>query len=427
MTGSIRIAVSGGGLAGASLVHALLQYNHLDVHIFESASEFKEAGAAIGVNRAALAALDLIGPSAAQSLQNAGAVPQQSVRFMLAQGDHPETQFDVAKERYPGQHLTNIVHRAAFLRELLSKVPPERMHASKKLERVERAGNGENGPITLHFADGSTHECDILIGADGIHSIVRKIILGDTDPAASPRNTGWWCIMALKPYEEARACLGDEYVDVNDASEYGWVGDGTFLMHNVLSGGSLVQFVVTGSDDPTKMSNQWNRMVAAEEVRKLYAEWPPRLRNAVEKLLCDKAEQPAIYLWEHPPAHTYVSGPICVTGDAAHATTPWQGSGAGMSIEDSLILSTLLGNANTPVQACKGLRIYDKLRRARTQQVVESSRGTGVILTGKGEDTGLELEKLRKNTMPRWDFIIDFDVKKHRDEAVEMMAKEVGQ
>ncbi|KAK7965867.1 salicylate hydroxylase [Apiospora aurea] len=316
MTESIRIAISGGGLAGASLVHALLQYNHLDVHIFESANEFKEAGAAIG--------------------------------------------------------------------------------------------------------------CDILIGADGIHSTVRKIIPGEDDAAANPRNTGWWCIMALKPYEEARACLGDEYVDVSDASEYGWVGDGTFLMHNVLSEGSLVQFVVTGSDDTNNMSNQWNRMVAAEEVRKLYAEWPPRLRNAVEKLLCDKAEQPAIYLWEHPPARTYVSGPICVTGDAAHATTPWQGSGAGMSIEDSLILSTLLGQAKTPTQACAGLKIYDQIRRGRTQQVVESSRGTGVVLTGKGEDTGLELEKLRKNTLPRWDFIVDFDAKKHREEAVEMMVKEVG-
>ncbi|KAK8066866.1 FAD/NAD(P)-binding domain-containing protein [Apiospora hydei] len=420
MTESIRIAISGGGLAGASLVHALLQYNHLDVHIFE------EAGAAIGVNRAALTALDLIGPSAAQSLQNAGAVPQQSVRFMLAQGDRPETQIDVAKEHFPGHRLTNIAHRAAFLRELLSKVPPERMHASKKLERVERADYGDGGPITLHFADGISHECDILVGADGIHSTVRKIILGEDDAAANPRNTGWWCIMALKPYEEARACLGDGYVDVNDASEYGWVGDGTFLMHNVLSGGTLVQFVVTGSDDPTKMSSQWNRMVAAEEVRKLYAEWPPRLRNAVEKLLCDKAEQPAIYLWEHPPARTYVSGPICVTGDAAHATTPWQGSGAGMSIEDSLILSTLLGQAKNPKQACAGLKIYDKLRRGRTQQVVESSRGTGVILTGKGEETGLELEKLRKNALPRWDFIVDFDVKKHREEAVEMMGRGWG-
>ncbi|KAK7954735.1 hypothetical protein PG988_015429 [Apiospora saccharicola] len=157
------------------------------------------------------------------------------------------------------------------------------MHAGKKLERVERA-SGNDGPLTLHFADGSTHECDILVGADGIHSMVRKIILGDDDPAAHPRNAGWWCIMALVPYEEARACLGDDYVNADDPAEYGWVGDGTFLMHNVLSEGSLVQFVISPRDEDADGSDKWNRMVTAAEIRKLFVEWPPRLRNAVDRV-----------------------------------------------------------------------------------------------------------------------------------------------
>ncbi|KAK7954734.1 salicylate hydroxylase [Apiospora saccharicola] len=131
-----------------------------------------------------------------------------------------------------------------------------------------------------------------------------------------------------------------------------------------------------------------------------------------------------MYLWEHPPARTYVSGPICVTGDAAHATTPWQGSGGGMSIEDSLILSALLGRATTPEEALKALKIYGEVRRPRTQRIVESSKGTGLIATGRGEETGLELEKLREKMMPRWDFILDFDVEKHLADAVAMMAKE---
>lgn len=65
MAHPIRIAISGGGLARASLIHSLLPYTHLDVHIFEAAEAFKEAGMAIGVARNALTALDLIGPSAA--------------------------------------------------------------------------------------------------------------------------------------------------------------------------------------------------------------------------------------------------------------------------------------------------------------------------------------------------------------------------
>ncbi|KAI4602379.1 hypothetical protein KJ359_009621 [Pestalotiopsis sp. 9143b] len=376
MTDTIRIAISGGGLAGASLIHALLQHPHLDVHIFESASEFKEAGAAVGIARNALSALDLIGPSAAQCLERAGAVPMRG-------------------------RLTSIVHRAAFLRELLKAVPPERMHASKKLERVEQV-DGNGGAITLYFADGITHECDVLIGADGIHSTVRKIILGQDDPAAEPRNAGWWAVMALKPYAEAQNSFGEGTIDAANPREHMWVGDGACLMHNVLSDGQLVQVVISARGEDAVGADRWNRFVDAKEIAKLYHDWPPHLNKAVKELLCIEPQQPAIYFWDHPPARTYVSGNMCIMGDAAHATTPWQGSGGGMSIEDSLILSTLLGRAKTPKDATAALKVYDE-----------------------GEETQLDLQKLKKNALPRWDFILNIDMEKYRDDAIELMEEAI--
>lgn len=280
MSGSIRIAILGGGLAGASLLHALLKHPHLDVHIFESAAEFKEAGAAIGVARNGLAALDLIGSSAAECLERAGAVPQKGVRFMLAVGQGRNNMIDEARDG-DGQRLTSIVHRAAFLRELLRGVPVERMHASKKLERIDR---GQDGPLTLHFTDGTTHECDILVGADGIHSTVRKIILGQDDPAANPRNAGWWAVMALKPYADARSSIGEGPVDIEDAREHMWVGNDTYLLHNVLNQGTLVQFVICAFDEDAVGSDQWHRMVGAEEIKKLYQDWPPHLNKAINEV-----------------------------------------------------------------------------------------------------------------------------------------------
>lgn len=68
--------------------------------------------------------------------------------------------------------------------------------------------------------------------------------------------------------------------------------------------------------------------------------------------------------------------------------------------------------------------MYDVIRRPRTQRVVESSLGTGVMMTGKGEE-GLDLAKLRKNLLPRWDHIIDYDNEKHRAEAVDLLEKEL--
>ena len=128
-----------------------------------------------------------------------------------------------------------------------------------------------------------------------------------------------------------------------------------------------------------------------------------------------------MYLWDHPKARSYVSGPICVTGDAAHSTTPWQGSGGGMSIEDSLILSTLLGRAKTQAEALAALKVYDQVRRPRTQRIVESSRVTGDMLMG-----AVKLDpKTLDSFMSRWDFIVDIDMEKHRDEALQMMEAEL--
>ncbi|KAI1137265.1 FAD/NAD(P)-binding domain-containing protein [Hypoxylon sp. FL0543] len=421
MNSPIRIAIIGGGLAGASLLHALIKFSHLDIHIFESAAAFKEAGMAIGIARNAQAALELIGPSAAQCLDRAGAVPMRGVRFMLAQGEGAGSMPDEVDDIVRGKRLTSIVHRAALLQELLADIPPERMHASKKLQKIEG-----NGPITIYFTDGTTHECDILIGADGIHSTVRKLVLGEDDPAASPQNSGAWFLMTLQPFDKAQASLGKELVDIDDAREYGWAGRNAFLMHNILSGGQLVQFAIASNDEEVdpKSLDRWQRNVSADEIKKLFQDWPPHLNAAVNELLCNQSEHTALYLWDHPNARSYVSGPICITGDAAHSTTPWQGSGGGMSIEDSLIISTLLGRAQTPLEALTALKVYDQVRRPRTQRIVESSRITGTMLTGSNKEMGLDPKKF-KSFMSRWDFIIDIDMEKHRDEALQIMEAEL--
>ncbi|KAJ4403007.1 hypothetical protein N0V82_010713 [Gnomoniopsis sp. IMI 355080] len=284
MDRKIRIAISGGGLAGASLLYALLQYSHLDVHIFESASEFKEAGAAVGATRNALAALDLMG--ALPCLERAGAVSMKGARMYLAEGPGREKMvFERDRDQEDGgQDFNRVVHRAAFLRELLADIPEEHMHTSKKLHAIDR--NAKDAVI-LHFTDGTTHECDILVGADGVHSFVRKTILGEDHPAAMPVNSGWWAIWTLQSYDRGRALIGEGPVDIEDAREYAWTGNGTFLMHNLLSEGQLLQFVVTGFDEQAVGSGSWSRDVSAEELQALWKDWPVHLRQAVKEASSD--------------------------------------------------------------------------------------------------------------------------------------------
>lgn len=282
MAPPIKIAIIGGGLAGASLIHALIKSAHLDVHIFEAAPEFKEAGMAIGIARNAQAALRLIGLSAEQCLDQAGAVPMKGVKFMLAYGEEGNgSMADEVDETIQGRRLTSIVHRVQLLEALLAEIPEERMHASKKLRKIE-----QDNSLTVYFTDGTTHECDILIGADGIHSIVRKFVLGENDAAASPQNSGAWFLMTLQPFDKAQASLGKDLVDLEDAREYGWAGRAAFLMHNILSGGQLVQFAIASHDREAEhgSSDQWKRTVGADEIKNLFQDWPPHLNKAVNEV-----------------------------------------------------------------------------------------------------------------------------------------------
>lgn len=90
--------------------------------------------------------------------------------------------------------------------------------------------------------------------------------------------------MALKPYAEAQASIGKGPIDVENAQEYAWIGDGTFLMHNLLSEGQLVQFVVAAHEQEAVGSDRWHRTASAHELRKLFQDWPPHLKKAVEEV-----------------------------------------------------------------------------------------------------------------------------------------------
>ena len=279
MSPPIRVAISGIGVAGATLVHALMKSPHLDVHIFESAVTYKEGGAAIGIARNALTALDLIGPSASKCLEDAGAVPMRGVTFMLAGGPDKGAKIDETDDN-DGKRVVNIVRRPAFVSELLADMPENRIHTSKKLNGFERQADGS---LKLRFTDETTHECDILVGADGIHSTVRRLILGKDDPSSSPRPTGWYLVMVLRPFADAQASIGSGTIDMGNAREYMWVGNNTFMMHNILSQGEEVQLVIVSRDKEVS-SNLWHRELSAEEIKTLYQDWPSHLNKGVNEV-----------------------------------------------------------------------------------------------------------------------------------------------
>ena len=97
---------------------------------------------------------------------------------------------------------------------------------------------------------------------------------------------------------------------------------------------------------------------------------------------------------EHLDAPTYVNGLVCLMGDAAHAMTPWLGSGGAMALEDTAVLSALLADIRKSCELEGAFAAYDAVRRPRCQRVAQSSRETGRVLTGIAHGVGLNPEKM---------------------------------
>jgi len=124
-------------------------------------------------------------------------------------------------------------------------------------------------------------------------------------------------------------------------------------------------------------------------------------------------------LYEHPPIPSYHRGRVAILGDAAHASTPHFGAGAGMALEDAFVLSHLLALCSESADLGHAFAAYDAVRIPRTQGVVRESREQGRVLDMQGEGAGDDLGKLadKLDTRVRW--IWNEDLIGHREKAVE--------
>lgn len=133
-------------------------------------------------------------------------------------------------------------------------------------------------------------------------------------------------------------------------------------------------------------------------------------------------EKPDVWaLFDHPPAPTYFKGRLAILGDAAHASTPHQGAGAGQAIEDAFVLSNLLGQVKSVDEIEQAFHAYDAVRRPRSQKVVKTSRDAAAIYEFEDEILGTDLDKIKRRLMERYDWIWDEDLPKQLKTAQDIM------
>ena len=186
----------------------------------------------------------------------------------------------------------------------------------------------------------------------------------------------------------------------------------------------------------TWASDKWIVPAKWSELDEMFAGWGKQSRGVIE--VSDGPSPPIVNsfnskfqllntenlstwaLWDMPPAPTYTTRNVCMMGDAAHATTPFQGSGAGQAIEDALVLETLLGKVEDPLQIPVAFSAYDQVRRPRTQKVVSTSREAGQVFAMRAEGIGKDVEKMARNLETRMHWIWGRDLGAQNREAVRL-------
>jgi len=350
---TLRIAIAGGGIGGLAAALHLLRAG-FDVQVFEQASRFGEIGAGLQISPNASRPLLRLGLGSA--LEAAGVRPQgvlqrrwDDARTLQRGPLGPDVE---AAFGAPYYHF----HRGDLARLLFEALPAGRGHVGHRLTGWRQDADG----VTLAFENGASFRADLLIGADGIHSRVRELLLGPE----KPRFTGCVAWRGLVPADRI-AALGIETLSHN------WMGPGAHVVHYWVSARRLMNVVcIVERGSWTKES--WTDRGEVADVLAAFDGWHPTVRALI-------AAFPETFIWalhDRAPLDRWTVGRVALLGDACHPMLPMMAQGAAQAIEDGAALAALL--AKTPRDVPAALAAYEALRKPRATRLQEMSAANRV-------------------------------------------------
>ena len=341
----MKIIIIGGGIGGLCTAVALQKQGY-SVKVFEAATAFQPVGAGIGIGSNAMQALVKMGIG---EKVYAEATTLDTQLFQNIKGETLNSiDFRPIKELYGQENIT--IQRADLHRTLLDALHNGTVLYNKKCIDVENHGT----QVTAFFEDGASLKADLLIAADGIHSPIRQKLI----PNSMPRYAGYTCWRGL--------AKNNERVKPHTSCEI-WSTDGRFGFAP-LKGGDVYWFACVKAKERDVFYQQLKR----NELASLFTQFP----DFVSSLIRDTEQKKILHhdVQDIKPLNKFVYGRIVLLGDAAHATTPNMGQGAGQAIEDALVLGNVLGQFKHLNEA---LDHYEELRVARTGKVIALSRQIG--------------------------------------------------
>ena len=341
----MRVLVVGAGIGGLTAAIALRQRG-VEVEIYERSPSLADVGAGISLWPNALKALYQLGLR--QALDG--------VSFVSAEGALRRSDGAVLSRTSAAQMVARlglpvmVFHRADLLAVLSAAAHEVPIHLGHECEDVEQ----DAGAVSVRFANGARASADVLIGADGLHSIVR-----DRLRVPGPlRYSGYTAWRGIAPFDTAALFAGET------------LGCGQRFGLAPIAG----QRVYWYATDNVAEGQREPGPEAKARLTRLFARWHDPIPALIRATGADAILRNDIY--DRDPVDRWGSGRVTLLGDAAHPMTPNLGQGACQAIEDALVLARCL---SVPGSIEAGLRRYEAERMPRTRSIVIASRRVGAL------------------------------------------------
>lgn len=345
-----RVVVAGAGIGGLTATLALLQRG-FDVTVYEQTAELREVGAGLQMSAngtRVMHALGVLDSLLAVSVLAAG----KEIR--LWNTGQTWKLFDLGMESVANWGFPYLTvwrpDLLGVLADAVRRLRPDAIRLGMKARAARPAGDR----VVLEFEGGTDVECDVLVGADGLHSKVRQSLFGPD----RPEFTGIMAWRGIIPMAKLPAHM-KRLVGTN------WVGPGGHIVHYPLRRGELMNWVgVVERDDWTIES--WSTRGTVAECAADYRGWHEDIQTMIASI-----ETP--YKWAlmgRAPMDAWTVGRVTLLGDACHPTLPFLAQGAVMAIEDGYVLARALDEIADPAAALAG---YEAARRERANRMVRGS------------------------------------------------------
>ena len=350
MTRSLNVAIIGAGMGGLATAAALRRVG-IEVTVYEQARQFARLGAGIQIGCNAMKVLRELGLES--RLRQGSFYPRSWNNRDWRSG---EIKFDMifgesAEQKFGAPYL--LAHRGDLHAALASIVPEDRVRLGHKLIGLDPSEDG----IRLSFANGRAASADAVVGADGVHSVVRDILFG----ASAVTFTGRIAYRTTYP----AALLGG--ISIDDCTKW-WGEDRHIVIYYVKPDRSEI-YLVTSQPEPDFRIESWSAKGDVGELRAAFAGFS----REVERVL---AACPDVHKWaivDRGPLQHWAEGNVTLLGDSCHPMTPYMAQGAAMAIEDAAVLSRCLDGVDVDGVA-DAFRRFEATRRERTTRVQETSR-----------------------------------------------------